>query len=55
MKTEKVQLAEIFKENGKMQIKVDDLEGNQLELLGFLRVYVKVLEKDIFNEMYEER
>ena len=55
MKKEKINLAQIFKEDGKMQIDVDDIETNQLELLGFLRCYVKVLEKDIVNEMYEGR
>ena len=53
MKTEKVIIAQIFKQNGSMNMECDDMEANQLELLGFLRTYTKVLEERLVYEMID--
>lgn len=53
MKTEKVIIAQIFKQNGNMSMVCDDLEANQLEILGFLRTYTKALEEKLVCEMLD--
>lgn len=53
METEKVPLAYIYKQNGRMCIKCNDSEVNWLELLGFLRCYSDMLEEEITWDMMD--
>lgn len=47
-KKEKLVLAEISKEDGKIGMEVNK-SANTFELLGFLKCYVEALEEDLIN------
>lgn len=55
MKTEKIILAEIYKENGEIGISFpNEKDVFQFELFGFLYCYLKTLKQNLINQLGEK-
>ena len=50
---EKIHIAEIYKQDGKIHIQCDDLETNIMEVYGFLKLFLKAIEEKKTEEMYD--
>ncbi len=56
MQKERITLAEIFKEGGQIEIAFPNPKDVQsFEIYGFLKCYLKDLEKDLINSMEKTR
>jgi len=48
---EKIVIATIYKQNGKIHLECNQEDTKVYELYGFLRCYLTILEEDLLNQM----